>query len=192
MIRFETFWDFAPSTSLLPPSPITPRGSPFPSGWSWLSLLSFIMALASLLFCRRRLKFPLKKLQSCCRSQPRPRAILAMAICRLFISPSSSGAERLSQLKELSNRARNRFNTWTTERDRFNTWTAEREKGSTPRQQRGWIDINRLLPHVHRCVGVYCVCVYCLCVYFMCVCGMYVRVCNEGVWVVYVIYVCVM
>lgn len=47
---------------------------------------------------------------TCCRHQARPLVILWMAICRLFISPSSSGADRLSELKLLRSRARKRFN----------------------------------------------------------------------------------
>lgn len=49
---------------------------------------------------------------TCLRHQASPRVILWMAICRLFISPSSSGADRLSELKLLSSRARKRFSSW--------------------------------------------------------------------------------
>ncbi len=77
----------------------------------WLSLFSFSMALASLAFCRRRLKFPLKKSRSARRSHWIPRWMRAMAMCRLFISPSSSGDERLSELKELRSNAKKRFKT---------------------------------------------------------------------------------
>lgn len=47
-----------------------------------------------------------------------PLLMRPMAICRLFISPSSSGAERLSELNELSSKARKRLSTWKEERGR--------------------------------------------------------------------------
>lgn len=47
---------------------------------------------------------------TCLRNQARPLVILWMAICKLFISPSSSGADKLSELKLLRSRARKRFN----------------------------------------------------------------------------------
>lgn len=45
-------------------------------------------------------------------AQAIPVFIRPTAICRLFCSPSSSEGARLSALNELSNKARNRFNTW--------------------------------------------------------------------------------
>lgn len=72
---------------------------------------SFIMAFFSavVLGCRRTLQ---QKLQAAFLAYCRPLLMRAKASCRLFISPSSSGAERLSALKELSSKAKNRFSTW--------------------------------------------------------------------------------
>lgn len=53
-----------------------------------------------------------RQASTCLRHQARPLVILWIAMCRLFISPSSSGAERLSELKLLRRRARKRFNSW--------------------------------------------------------------------------------
>ena len=47
-----------------------------------------------------------------------PLLMRPMAICRLFISPSSSGAERLTELNELSSKARKRMSTWEEEMER--------------------------------------------------------------------------
>ncbi|TNN22518.1 hypothetical protein EYF80_067368 [Liparis tanakae] len=57
--------------------------TPLTSAWMLLRRFSFSIAVFSFLFWRRRF--------------------------RLFISPSSSGADRLSELKLLSSRARKRF-----------------------------------------------------------------------------------
>lgn len=49
---------------------------------------------------------------TCLRHQARPLVILWMATWRLFISPSSSGADRLSELKLLRSSARKRLRSW--------------------------------------------------------------------------------
>lgn len=54
----------------------------------------------------------LKKLQRACLIRWPKTWIRARATCRLFTSPSSSGAVRLSALKEFNSRAMNRLSTW--------------------------------------------------------------------------------